>query len=142
MSSRSRTPPSPQPWSRQLFSNELKNPISYEFIARLEEGGTEEIAGYTVFWIVAGEAHILNLAVADRLRRMGIASRLIDFTLSLMTEMRVMEVRLEVRRSNVEAILLYEGYGFEEEYVRKKYYGDEDAIVMKLVLTPEELWEG
>ena len=41
-------------------------------------------------------------------------------------------VTLEVRSSNIEAIALYEKYGFREYGVRKGYYVDnrEDALIM------------
>jgi ribosomal-protein-alanine N-acetyltransferase len=37
---------------------------------------------------------------------------------------------LEVRASNQSAIGLYRAFGFREIALRRKYYGDEDALVM------------
>ena len=47
--------------------------------------------------------------------------------------MKPVEVFLEVRASNADAISLYRHYGFREVGVRKRFYHDpaEDAIVMK-----------
>jgi ribosomal-protein-alanine N-acetyltransferase len=52
-------------------------------------------------------------------------------------------VWLEVRRSNVRAIAVYERHGFQQVGVRKGYYpatraGREDAIVMTLALARPE----
>ena len=44
----------------------------------------------------------------------------------------VHEVFLEVRKSNRAARDLYGKFGFREAFERRKYYGDEDAIVMTL----------
>lgn len=127
----------PNPWSRELFMRELSNTISYQFIDKAMADGRETLVGYAILWIVADEGHILNIAIEPTLRRRGLARKFLDFILVFMEEKGVREVRLEVRRSNVGAIKLYESYGFTEEYVRKKYYGDEDAILMVLDLTKE-----
>ena len=127
----------PHPWSRELFLRELANNISYQFIDRAVIDGREMLVAYTILWIVADEGHILNIAVEPRLRRRGLARRFLDFILVFMEEKGVREVRLEVRRSNVGAIKLYSDYGFTEEYVRKNYYGDEDAILMVLDLAKD-----
>jgi ribosomal-protein-alanine N-acetyltransferase len=128
----------PQPWSWGQFKKELKNPISFCYTERVtvegKEGGQERLGAYIIFWILHGEAHILNIAVAPELRRMGLAKRLLSFTLKMMREKGVVEVFLEVRTSNIAPIRLYEIFGFEHAYVRPRYYGDEDALVMKLIL--------
>ncbi|MEE9614099.1 MAG: ribosomal protein S18-alanine N-acetyltransferase, partial [Thermodesulfobacteriota bacterium] len=85
-----------------------------------------------VFWIVQEEAHILNIAVRPELRGKGIGKKLLEFSLGVMEEAGVVEVLLEVRRSNEAATRMYEDFGFEEIFTRKDYYGDEDAVVMRL----------
>ncbi|MBI5888849.1 MAG: ribosomal protein S18-alanine N-acetyltransferase [Deltaproteobacteria bacterium] len=124
----------PNPWTRGMFENELKNPVSFAFAARAggERQGPGGIIAYSIFWIVQGEAHILNLAVDPEWRRKGVALTFLQSILDFMRPRTVFEVFLEVRMSNIAAIRLYKGLGFREAYVRKKYYGDEDAIVMKL----------
>ena len=51
-----------------------------------------------------------------------------------MKEQNAYNIFLEVRDSNKVARGLYERSGFTEIGVRTNYYGDEDAIVMKLDL--------
>ncbi len=126
----------PNPWTRGMFENELKNPVSFALAARAggkaPGAGPGGIIAYSIFWIVQGEAHILNLAVDPEWRRKGVALTLLQSILDYMRPRTVFEVFLEVRMSNIAAIRLYKGLGFKEAYVRKQYYGDEDAIVMKL----------
>jgi ribosomal-protein-alanine N-acetyltransferase len=94
----------------------------------------ERVGGYMIFWIVHGESHILNIAVAPELRRMGLGKGMLAFAIKLMRERGVAEVFLEVRVSNKASIRLYERFGFEHAYVRPRYYGNEDALVMRLLL--------
>ena len=42
----------------------------------------------------------------------------------------VSNITLEVRKSNIDAIGLYEKYGFKVVSVRDNYYGSEDAFLM------------
>lgn len=124
----------PNPWSYEQFAHELKNPVSRAFTINLDRGGGEELAGYIIFWVVHGEAHILDLAVAPGSRRKGLARALLAGALDTMRAQMVFEVFLEVRRSNAAARALYREFGFTELYERKRYYGDEDAVVMGLAI--------
>lgn len=123
-----------RPWTREHFEVELKNSISYAYTLKIESEGREPVVAYIVFWVVHGEAHILNIAVLPALRGRGLAAELLETALKQMRRNMVYEVFLEVRRSNKAAINLYRKFGFKEGFVRKNYYGDEDAIVMTLVL--------
>ncbi len=124
------------PWSLAQFKGELDNPVSFAYMAKLALGGGDPdlgpMAGYVIFWVVSGEAHILNICVAPWARRRGVARGLLDFALAVMDGKGVFEVFLEVRPSNQGAIKLYESYGFKKAYKRRNYYGDEDAQVMSL----------
>ena len=124
-----------KPWTRSMFESELRNPVSFSYTLKVRpKEGLERIGGYAVLWIVHGEAHILNIAVTPEYRGRGIASRLLGLMLALMKRNLVYEVFLEVRVSNEAARDLYKKFGFSEAYIRKNYYGDEDAIVMVLDL--------
>jgi ribosomal protein S18 acetylase RimI-like enzyme/glycosyltransferase involved in cell wall biosynthesis len=88
----------------------------------------ETVAGFLVSRCVApDEIEILNVAVDDRFRRRGVASKLIQ---SFAQE----RVFLEVRESNLEARALYEKLGFIRVGRRENYYEDpvEAALVMRL----------
>ncbi len=120
------------PWSENIFLKELYNPVSNFFVAKGNIGGQEVVLAYIVFWVVHGEAHLLNLSTHPDYRRIGVAARLLSFSIQFMAESGVEDIYLEVRRSNEAAIELYESFKFRHSYVRKKYYGDEDAMIMEL----------
>lgn len=126
----------PSPWPRSQFEKELKNQFSNKFTARLTHDGEKTVAAYIIFWVVADEAHILNIATHPDFRRCGIAKSLLVFTLEQLKEVGAREVFLEVRRSNAPAQKMYKDFGFREIGIRKGYYGDnkEDAIVMALTI--------
>lgn len=121
------------PWSLNVFTKELANPVSHSFALKVPSPGVEgaqTIIAYLVLWIVMGEGHILNMTVHPDYRRRGVARKLMAFAITFMDEGGVDDVYLEVRRSNLGARRLYESFGFKQSYVRKEYYGNEDAIVM------------
>ncbi len=122
-----------KPWSRDLFERELDNPVAFAYTLRVTLAGVGVVAGYAIFWMVSGEAHILNVAIRADLRRRGLATLLVREILGMMDDNTIMDVFLEVRKSNGAAIALYEKFGFEETFERKNYYGDEDAMVLRLV---------
>jgi len=122
------------PWPLSQFSSEFENHISHAYTAKLEFNGEPVIAGYVIFWLVAGEAHFLNVTVHPMYRCQGIGSGLIRFALKLCEREKIKEAFLEVRKSNIAALRLYRKFGFKEDGVRKNYYADngENAVLMAL----------
>jgi ribosomal-protein-alanine N-acetyltransferase len=78
------------------------------------------------------ELHINSLAVAERWRRLGLATRLLDAVSREAQAEGATSATLEVRESNRAARALYERLGFRVEGVRRDYYQTprEDAIVL------------
>lgn len=123
----------PDPWSVDLFKEELQSPHSFNLVVRLKSLSEERVGAYIVYWIAADEMQILDLAVDETLRRQGLGRLLIKSALSRATEAGAMHAFLEVRVGNEVGISLYRSLGFAQIGERKKYYKDgEDAIVMGL----------
>lgn len=117
------------PWSSDAFRRKIvHNRIAFYVVAEHEE----KIVGYMGFWRIENEAHITNVAVLPEYRRRKVGAKLIEHVMDFAREVGIDAYTLEVRRSNIAAINLYEGFGFEEEGVRPGYYFDngEDAIIM------------
>ena len=121
------------PWSLGIFRDCLR--VGYT--CRVLTAG-DEIGGYGIMSMGAGEAHILNVCVRADLRGEGTGRRLITWLLDESRNAGHGWSCLEVRPSNRPAILLYESLGFAPVGVRHGYYqavgGREDAIVYRLDL--------
>ena len=75
---------------------------------------------------------IINIVVDSDYRQKGIGTKLIDYVLGLYDDLE--NVLLEVNDKNNAAINLYKKSGFEVINVREKYYGEDDALIMKRVI--------
>lgn len=117
------------PWSPGIFRDCLL--AGYSSVV-LEHGG--KVIGYGIVSVAAGEAHLLNLALAESARGMGHGRRLLEHLMEIARHAGAEGMYLEVRPSNVRALALYEQQGFEEVGRRRGYYrargGTEDAVVL------------
>ena len=123
-----------QAWSEQAFFEELSNPYGKTLVAIVND----TVAGFINMRMIAGEIYINNIAVKEDMIRRGIGDRLLSETECLpeYTEF----ITLEVRKSNIAAISLYERRGFVKVGERKNFYErpQEDAVLMtKTKETPE-----
>jgi len=123
----------PTPWPRSAIAKDIAGRNWSRVVVATCDG---DIVGYMIYWIVATELHLLNLAVDTRWKRCGVATALLEHLISTGKEGGMDEVLLEVRVSNHAAQRLYSRFGFEQLAVRRGYYSDsgEDAIVMWLLL--------
>lgn len=124
----------PNPWNREYYAAELVNPISHFFVAELPPSGA--VAGFMLFWRLAGELELHKIAVESRWQRRGYASRLLEFFIRSGRSQGSERAVLEVRASNAPAIRLYEKYSFRLVGRKPGYYDKpaEDALLYELVL--------
>jgi ribosomal-protein-alanine N-acetyltransferase len=123
------------PWSFELLQRELSHEWSTLLLA--EEplpGGSRQLVGVAIFWVIHDELHVLNVATAPEYRRRGVARALMEASLAEGRARRCALATLEVRKGNEPAIGLYRSLGFRPVGVRPNYYVDEgeDAVVMVL----------
>jgi len=124
------------PWSRTLFAGELDRSGDDRHWLVASSGMT--VVGFGGVMYAAGEAHMLNLAVARAWSGRGIGRRLCEALLADAAHRAATGFTLEVRASNTVAQALYASLGFGSAGVRPGYYPDgEDAVIMWLHdLTP------
>ena len=121
------------PWTRGNFADSLR--AGYQcWTWRLGN----ELLGYFILLVAAGEGHLLNLSVAAARQRSGHGSALLVEAMRMARARGAQHLFLEVRPSNLGAKALYRRFGFRQVSVRPGYYpahaGREDALVLTLAL--------
>jgi ribosomal-protein-alanine N-acetyltransferase len=121
------------PWSTRFFLQELQVQCARSIVA--ETGN--KLIGYILFWLLADEVDIHNVAVHTAFRRCGIGRALLEKVVGQAKDRGAVRVTLEVRRSNINAQRLYKSIGFLTTGIRTGYYSDngEDALAMALDLS-------
>ena len=116
------------PWSEDGLKSELDNNFARFYVAF--SGG--KLAGYIGSHNVLGEVYITNVAVFPEFRRNGVGKALVEFLVDRMKSENAEFVTLEVRKSNLNAITLYEKCGFIKVGERKDFYEKprEDGVLM------------
>ena len=119
----------PHPWTAGIFRDCLR--VGYNsWVMTLDNN----IIGYGIVMLSAGEAHILNICIDIDYQAKGLGRYLLRHLVKKSNQTDVDMVLLEVRRSNENAKQLYLSEGFHELGVRKAYYpakkGREDAIIL------------
>lgn len=116
-----------EPWSLESFQRELAyNQHAIYLVAR--HNGM--VIAYIGGWVIFDEAHITTLAVEAAYRRHGIAAKLVQMLIEKCLTRGATCLTLEVRPSNIAARCLYEKLNFAVKGARKRYYLDEDALIM------------
>jgi [ribosomal protein S18]-alanine N-acetyltransferase len=117
----------PTPWSLAMFVLELSKPSGVCLAATLDQ----RLAGYLICSRYEIVWHVMNIAVDPEHHREGIGSMLLSSLYGRVGDDQA-RFTLEVRRSNLGAIRLYERDGFRAAGLRRRYYQDngEDALIM------------
>ena len=119
----------PFPWGRGNFADSINSGYSC-WVCRV----AGELVGYFVVMLAVDEAHLLNIAIAEKRQGMGYGARLLRQAMQVAQAAGGSLMLLEVRPSNEQALTLYRHFGFKQIGVRRGYYpaasGREDALVL------------
>lgn len=99
-------------------------------VAETESG----IVGFLLGSItMPGQVQLLMLSVDPDMRHRGIGSEMMMSFLSACRSLNCLNVELEVRKNNINAIRFYQRFGFKLKDLKENYYKDgEDAFIMVL----------
>ena len=121
-----------------------KNQLLYEynenpFSKILVNVDNNLVNAFLIYMVTFNSATIVQIAVTPKLRRKGIATKLLKAMEKELLKKgygQVENVTLEVRDSNKSAIKLYLKNGYTKNHVKKKYYdnGDNAIYMMKVLL--------
>lgn len=116
------------PWTNEVFQKCLQAG-SIGWVVEVEG----KIIGFILVLFQVDEAHILNFCIHPDHQHQGLGRQLLLYALEDLKQKRAKYIYLEVRRSNKNAIALYEKMGFHKVGERKDYYlsvgSCEDAMV-------------
>lgn len=115
-----------QPWNAHVFAEELGQPTRTYVVIEDEL----DILGYAGLMVVDTEAHVTTVVVHPDRRADSLGTRLMLALAAEAIEQGAKSMTLEVRASNEPAQRLYRRFGMAPVGVRKKYYHDEDAMIM------------
>ncbi len=123
----------PVPWTERIFQDCLQS--GYQCLVLSDDN---ELVGFAILAIAAGECHVLNIAIRPERQGQGLGLFLLQQIFAMLQDTSTSLVLLEVRVSNKVAQGLYQKLGFKTIGYRKDYYaaekGREDAMVMSLQL--------
>lgn len=120
-------------WPLAVWKQEMSGENTY--IAYV--GETAGIATFPDIAALAGasgglDAEILTIGVAPEFRRHGLGSRILRHLIEHARESGSERIFLEVRSRDEGARAFYGRHGFEDVGLRRRYYSDDDAVVMCL----------
>ena len=124
------------PWSTEMVRKELSQDWSTVLVVEEATPAGWQLRAFAIFWLVADEVHILNVATDGAVRRRGFGRQVMEAVLATGKTQKCRLATLEVRRSNEAALALYGSLGFRAVGMRPSYYQDnkEDAVIMILDL--------
>jgi len=122
------------PWTRGNFSDSLAAG-HWAYCIRPEASDInlgsyldpQVLWAYCILYPAVDELHLLNITVAPKLRRLGIAVRMMKAIEGIAASRKIPRIILEVRPSNIPAITLYQSLGYETIGVRKGYYPADES---------------
>ncbi len=116
-----------EPWSENSLRDELTNETARFYVLR----DTKNLLGYIGSNNICNEVYITNVAVNSEYRGKGYGKILVNHLIKQSEAERAFFITLEVRKSNENAIALYEKCGFKKIGERKNFYSKptEDALI-------------
>lgn len=116
-------------WDVDEFERLLCSPMVRGHVVSSAARG---VVGFVLSHLVAPEAEILSIAIADDVRRQGLGARLLAHHLRRLSAEGITTSFLEVEEGNSAAQRLYGRYGYEQVGRRKGYYGGTaDALLLR-----------
>ncbi|MBQ3596488.1 MAG: ribosomal protein S18-alanine N-acetyltransferase [Clostridia bacterium] len=115
-------------WSEKMLIDGVNANNLFGFVVRQQDS----LVGFLTYTIGGDFSDLLDIVVDKTQRQKGIATLLMQAYFDKLKENKVEKSLLEVRKNNLVAINLYKKHGYDQLYIRTKYYPDgEDALVME-----------
>ena len=118
----------PEAWDAKALCEILDMPSSKGF-GWVDAG---ELVSFCLIMTVVDEAEILTIATDKTAQRKGMATQLLTRVIEKLGQENAQSLFLDVANSNQAALQLYTKLGFVAYAERDGYYGEDDALLMRL----------
>jgi ribosomal-protein-alanine N-acetyltransferase len=117
------------PWKEEDFIHCLQQRNCIGMVAEYEG----HVVGFMIYEVPKNRIHLLNIATAPEFRRRGVAGQMIQKLVGKLANQRRSRIVLEVRETNLPALVFFRELGFRATVVIKNFYNDmnEDAYVLQ-----------
>lgn len=117
------------PWPEEDFLRCLRQRNCISMVAELGE----KVVGFMIYELHRAKLHILNFAVHLEYRRRRVGTQMIEKLVSKLSSHRRTHITLEVRETNLAALLFFRNQGFRAICVLREHFGDtgEDGYRMQ-----------
>lgn len=112
--------------TKESFLDELQQKNRIYFVAK----DNDKIIGYIGLYEYDDDLSIIGIALIKEYQNRGIGTRLLKKAKEVARKMSKKSISLEVDVLNTSAISFYNKNNFVVTNIRKKYYKDNDALVM------------
>lgn len=118
------------PWAEDDFLRCLRQRNVVGMVAECRS--TDTIRGYMIYELMGDHIHLLNFAVLPSWQRWGVGSQMVRKLVGKLGQRRK-RITLEVRETNLPALLFFKSQGFRAVDVLRGFYEDtdEDAYQMQ-----------
>ena len=125
------------PWTEEEFKQCLQQPNCLGMVAEYEN----RIVGFVVYETPKNRIFITNIATDPEFQRHGVARQMIQKLLTKMFYQQRHRIIIEIRETNLPALLCFRSLGFRASTVLKNFYEDqsEDAYVLQYRLGIERV---
>lgn len=114
-------------WTKQMFKDSFSNKNHFFEIGIYDD----KIVGYIIYSVVLDEAEILNIVIDSCYRGKSFGKQLLNYAIEDIKNKKCLVIFLEVAKKNIVAVNLYSKFDFIKYNIRKNYYKNDDAVLMK-----------
>lgn len=119
-----------------ISDNQLNEYILNTNVITIIAKNDNKIVGFLIAKNLIDSIDLEYILVDKNSRNMNIGSHMLNMLFDASKKLNITKIILEVRKSNITAINLYEKNGFKIIHKREKYYKDnlEDALIMEKII--------
>lgn len=116
------------PWKNDDFIRCLRQRNCIGMVAEKDD----RVVAFMIYELCKSRIHVLNFAIDEAVRRSGVGRQMVDKLKAKLSAQRRNRIALEVRETNLAALVFFRSLGFRAVQILRHFYADteEDAYLM------------